>query len=67
MNREGSHHHAKVSVQEAKNALETLANLIFLTAQSAHNTEQVRKFMSDAEGCVDKLASYMRNQTPKEN
>lgn len=67
MNREGSHHHAKVSVQEAKNALETLANLIFLTAQSAHKTEQVRRFMSDAEGCVNKLAAFMRSQTTNEN
>jgi hypothetical protein len=55
-----------VTLQEATRALETLGNLLYLTSQSAENPTQVRKFMSDSERCVGRLAGYLRYQVKKQ-
>jgi hypothetical protein len=49
-----------VSAHEASNTLENLGNLLFLTAHHADDGIMVRKFITEAQSCVTKLAQFIR-------
>ena len=68
MNEKGSRNHRNVSATEASHALERLANLVFLTARCAENSDKVRRYMSDAEDCVSTVARFLeiKAETPPE-
>jgi hypothetical protein len=50
----------EVSVEEASSALETLSNLLFLTAQRADDGSQVRNYMSDSGRCLSILTAFVK-------
>ena len=63
MNQDQPNDCAYVSSNDATRALESLGNLIFLTAQSANNPEQVRRFMIEAESCVTMLVRFTKRSS----
>jgi hypothetical protein len=48
------------SADEASRALETLSNLLFLTAQCAEDASKVRRYVSSSESCISTLAGFLK-------
>jgi hypothetical protein len=64
---DGTAYTNQVSAREACQALETLANLLFLTAQYADDGVLVRRFTGEAGSCITKLAQFIRPQLAASN
>jgi hypothetical protein len=60
----GTDRQTAVSQNEATIALETLANLLFLAAQSAADATKVRVYMGGSGECISKLKEFISQQNP---
>jgi hypothetical protein len=54
------HVSTEISADEASRALETLSNLLFLTAQCAEDASKVRRYVSGSEFCISTLARFLK-------
>jgi hypothetical protein len=62
MLRNASQTDSNVSAGEAFDALEVLANVLYLTARNADDGERVRSLVDEADSCVSTLAQFMKTQ-----
>ena len=62
MRRNASQTESNVSAGEAIDALEVLANVLYLTARNADDGERVRSLVDEADSCVSTLAQFMKTQ-----
>ena len=62
MLRSASQTDSNVSAGEAFDALEVLANVLYLTARNADDGERVRRLVDEADSCVSTLAQFMKTQ-----
>ena len=60
MAKKGTAYVEAVSAHEVSKTLETLGNLLFLTAHHADDGIMVRKFITEAQSCLTKLARFIR-------